>query len=472
MKTISVKKAMLLVVATGFVSSCVTDDAFNIPNFNCVEANLTANKTVQSMYDLASPTIKQFPDNITGEDILEAYVVSSDRGGNFFKSLSLQTLGTNTTPPLGFSIPVDVTSLFTVFEPGRKVYVKLNKKYYNITNGSLIIGDLFLNASGNATIGRLSANTYGNTLVRSCEVKSEEELVRTLTVDQAKLDANLNTLIELSNVQFVDAAVGTTYFNPNNVIGGATNHLLTNNSGNMVIFRTSSFARYAGEIVSGQSGKIRGIMTKFGSDYQFIARTFGDVKLTNPRFDVDFAPPIVGENVSFLATLNETFDSYTAGTNLTGQNNFPMYINDALVGNAYWRCRSNGSPANKFIQMTAFGTGQSVTTYFIVPVHFTSANTFSFQSRASFNVGAVLKVYYSTTYTIGSVINPSHLTEITSSFAISTGNTATGAFTPSGTWSIPTSLTGNGFILFEYTGSAVSSPALTTTMDLDNILIN
>jgi len=331
---------------------------------------------------------------------------------------------------------------------------------------------LFLNSSGNASVGRISANTYGNTIVRSCEVRSEEDFVRTLTVNEAKQDANLNTLIELNNVQFVDAAVGSTYYNPNNQVGGATNHLLSDMNGNTTIFRTSSFARYAGNIVAGESGKVRGIMTKFGSDYQFVARTFDDVQLTNPRFDVDFAPPIVGNDVTFLSTLNETFESYTAGTNVTGQNNFPMYINDPLVGNAYWRCRSNGTPANKFIQMTAFGTGQSVKTYFIVPVDFTNANSFSFQSRASFFAGAVLKVYYSTTYTIGGVVNPADLTDITSNFAISAANNSTGPFTPSGVWNIPGTLTGNGFILFEYTGSAVSSPALTTNMDLDNIVIN
>jgi hypothetical protein len=30
-------------------------------------------------------------------DIIEAYVVSSDENGNFFKTISLQTLGTTTT---------------------------------------------------------------------------------------------------------------------------------------------------------------------------------------------------------------------------------------------------------------------------------------------------------------------------------------------------------------------------------------
>ncbi|MFN3943222.1 MAG: DUF5689 domain-containing protein [Flavobacterium sp.] len=473
MKTNFLKLSILTLFTASVFTSCVKDDDFDIPNFKCNEVNITANKTVADVYALAGTTIQQYPEVIGGDDYLEAYVVSSDRGGNFFKSLSLQTVPTQANPqPLGFSIPVDVVSLSNIFEVGRKVYVKLDKRYFNITNGSLIIGEIFIGSTGNVSVGRISPFDYGNVLFRSCEVKPEADLVRTLTVNQAKQDINLNTLIELDGVQFVDAAVGKTYFDPNAVVGGATNHLLTDATGNTVIFRTSSFANYAGQVVPGENGKVRGVMTKFGSDYQFIARTFNDIQLTNPRVEIDFAPPIVGNNLTFLSTLNENFESYTAGTNTTGQNNFPMYINDAVVGSAYWRCRSNGTPANKFIQMTAFSTSSACRTYFIVPVNFTAANTFSFQSRASFNVGAVLKVYYTTNYTPGGPINMANLTDITSTFTISTANSATAAFTPSGTWNIPASLTGNGYILFEYTGSAVSSPALTTNMDLDNIVIN
>ena len=190
MKTTFLKTSLLILVSFA-TFSCVNDDDYAIPNFECNDPNLTANKTVQDVYDMASTTITQFPTNIVNEDILEAYVVSSDRGGNFFKSLSLQTLGTETTPPLGFSIPIDQTSMFTIYEPGRKVYVKLNERYFNITNGSLIIGELFLNSSGNASVGRISPSTYGDIVLRSCQFKDESELVRTLTVNEAILPSTV-----------------------------------------------------------------------------------------------------------------------------------------------------------------------------------------------------------------------------------------------------------------------------------------
>ncbi|WP_035655292.1 DUF5689 domain-containing protein [Flavobacterium filum] len=461
MKTNFLKSILFTALIAGISTSCVNDDDYEVPNLDCVGTTLQKNKEVADI--TATATVTQYLE----DDVIEAYVTTSDEEGTFFKSISFQTLDGSR----GFSVPVDVTSTFINFEPGRKVMIKLQNSYTDISNGGLRIGDIYVNSSNVPSVGRIPEYKYKSVLNRTCNIVPESQLVRTLTVNEAKQDANLNTLIELDGVQFVDAVIGKNYYEATQDLGGATNHLLTNNVGNTVIFRTSSFARFAGKPAQTGYGKVRGVMTKFGSDYQFVARYERDIQLTGERVEIDFAPPIVGNNVTYLCSLNETFESYTAGSNTTGQNDFPNFINDPFVGNAYWRCRSNGTPANKYIQMTAFSTAQNVQTYFIVPVDFTCANSISFQTRASFNVGAVLKVYYSTDYQIGGVVNPANLVDITSNFAISTSNSSTAAFTNSGVWNFPTSLTGNGVILFEYVGSALSSPALTTNMDIDNIVI-
>jgi hypothetical protein len=60
----------------------------------------------------------------TYDDIIEAYVVSSDENGNFFKAISLQTLE-QLPPAVGFSVPVDASNTYVDFRIGNKVYVKL-----------------------------------------------------------------------------------------------------------------------------------------------------------------------------------------------------------------------------------------------------------------------------------------------------------------------------------------------------------
>jgi hypothetical protein len=47
-------------------------------------------------------------------------------------------------------------------------------------------------------------------------------------------DSNLNTLVELSEVQFVEEAIGRHYFEEANNVGGATNWNLVDKSGNQV----------------------------------------------------------------------------------------------------------------------------------------------------------------------------------------------------------------------------------------------
>ena len=119
--------------------------------------------------------------------------------------------------------------------------------------------------------------------------------------------------------------------------------------------------------------------------------------------------------------------------------------------------------------MTSFGAGPNKT-YLAMPVDFTAANTISFKTKDGYNNGNVLKVYYSTNYVPGSNMGQATLVDITSNFTIASG-TVTGyatSFTNSGSYAIPTTVTGNGFLIFEYSGTST----ITTTMQIDDIVVN
>jgi hypothetical protein len=80
------------------------------------------------------------------------------------------------------------------------------------------IGGLFVTA-GNQGAVRLSQNDYKKILNASCTQVKEEELVRSLKLSELLNDSNLNTLVELSEVQFVEEAIGRHYFEEaNNVV--------------------------------------------------------------------------------------------------------------------------------------------------------------------------------------------------------------------------------------------------------------
>src|SRR5690606_17785340 len=221
-------------------------------------------------YAKANTTLQQYTD----DDILEAYVSSTDEGGTFYKSVSLQNLeGTK-----GFSISVDMYNISNYINPGRKVYIYLKDMYFTITHGSLVLGTIYQETS----VGRMTDYNFYKKVFPSAEVVPETELMKTITLADLKNDTYINTLVEIDEEQFDDDAVGKTYYDATNVIGGATNHNIVDASGSL-IFRTSQFSKFASRVIPKNSGKIRGVLTKFNSDYQFMARIFNDIQLTNDR---------------------------------------------------------------------------------------------------------------------------------------------------------------------------------------------
>ncbi|MCD0469561.1 DUF5689 domain-containing protein [Flavobacterium sp. JAS] len=283
--------------ASIFTLLCSCNNEVEIPKLSCTQPDLAVNQTVQKVKDLSGSVPKTYSYN----DVIEAYVVSSDEEGNFFKAISFQTLATKEMPAIGFSIPVDVSNSYIDFRVGNKVYIKLKNQFTDLYFEGLRIGSLYVSNSGDPTIGRVSQNDYKNVLNASCTVIDESQLVQSVSVEEALNDNKLNTLIELTNVQFTEAAVGRHYFEESNNIGGSTNWNLRDKTGNQIIFRTSGYASFADHLVPEGSGTVRGVLTKFGSDYQLMIRSEKDIVMNGKRnvpfFSEDFQS--VKNNVNF-----------------------------------------------------------------------------------------------------------------------------------------------------------------------------
>lgn len=455
MKTKFLIPVFLLLFTLVFFTSCVEEETFSTPTKNIKTYDLTANRTVASIVASlnpappAPPLLNSDVKEYTEDDIIEAYVTSSDETGNFFATISLQSeLNSSSSAPIGMSVAVDLKSYSKGFAPGRKIFIKLKGLHIAIVDGSLKIGALF-----NGSIGRISKYEWENHLFPSAVIVPEIELVRTLTLAQAATTANLNTLVDIENLQFSDNSLSRTLFDATlNNIGNATNHqIVDTNTGLSRIFRVSSFSLFKSSIVPTGKGKIRGIMTRFGSDYQLILRYIDDMELTTPR------------SYNFASTLNEGFQSFAVNTR-----NFPNYLNFSVEGTKDWLVRSGN-----FIEMSAFGGNvESNKSYFLVPVNMTAANSFSFQYRIQFYSNRTgLKVYRTTDYVPGTKISNATLVDISTSFAIPSATTT--SFAPAGVYNIPPSVTGNGFFVFEYTGTSLtSSLPVTTTVQIDNIVVN
>ncbi|PKB16904.1 DUF5689 domain-containing protein [Flavobacterium sp. 5] len=294
------------------LGSCVEE--FNVPKLTCTQPDLKVNRTVEEVRLSTGSIVTQYK----YDDIIEGYVVSSDEGGNFFKTISFQTLATDTTPSIGFSVPVDASNTYVDFKLGNKVYIKMKDQFTDFYYGGMRIGGIYVNTYNEGGVGRISANDYKKILNSSCTIVDEELLVRPISITDLLNDSNINTLVELSGVQFANDAIGRHYYEESNDIGGGTNWSLKDKLGNQVLFRTSSFADFADKIVPDGSGKVRGVLTKFGSDYQLLARSEKDVTLTGTA-----AVPFFAEN----------FQSVETNTKL----NLPGWANMVQKGTLFWK---------------------------------------------------------------------------------------------------------------------------------------
>ena len=443
-----IKYIFIFLAALGLFSACV-NDTFDIPvQANCVSPELTKTKEVSAIYPVATKTTATYP----ADDIIEAYVISSDEGGNFYKSMYFQSIdGTK-----GFNLSVDEVNTYTKnLQPGKRVFLKLKDlAFANPTTNAkgLIFG---APPTEQYAVDRLSALTYKDYLIPSCEVVSEDAIVHKITLAQASSETYLNTLIEIDDVQF---KTDCTTFSKADF---DTSLKITNGTTALDV-RTSRYANFAGFPVPSGRGKIRGVLTKYGSTYQIILRTERDVRFTNPRVQT-VSLPKGGTSLQYLGAFTENFESYAATT--TGAS-FPKYINDAAIGYKYWDVATFGS--NKYLQISAYNNGCSKA-YLIVPVDMTAASGMSFKSKDGYNDGNPLKIYYSINYVPGGNVNQATLIDITDKFILSTGNTSGYAseFINSGIYPIPKDLTGNGYFIFEYDGTT----GVTTTMQLDDIIV-
>jgi len=440
-------KNLKLVLTTALFAtlvSCVNGDDYGTPDLSNDCVSITKTKEVFEITDVATATTVQYTTDENLTDYIEAYVTSSDEGGNFYKSISFMSLD----GLKGFSMPVDNYNLFNEFEPGRKVTIKLDQnRYFNKQHGSTVIGSLYNNG-----VGRISGVEYKDVILRSCDKVDENDIIKNLTIADAKNDQYLNMLIEFDAVQFSNASLDKKYYDPSvNSIGGATNHIVTDVDGNTIILRVSEYAKFAGDLIPSNNGKIRGVLTKFNSDYQFMIRTINDVNLTNPR-------------------LNPTIENFESFANNTAV--FPNYFNLKVQGTNDWFVGTFSG--NKYLQARKGNSTGATKIFFVMPYDFDTHTKVSFKTLygyMSLTSTPIMKVYYSTSFDSA---NPTaNIVDITSSFTFSnhTGTGWASAFTNSGVHTF-TGMSGQGHIIFAYDVAATSTTNAETRpgAQIDNIL--
>ncbi len=439
--------SLLLLVFT--LASCVQDDDFKTPEINFDEPDPTVDSSimaVKAMYTLTDedPNDDELPPPVLIESdlVLEGYVVSSDQEGNFYKELIIQNSPEN--PEAGISILTDATDMYTFFEPGRKVYVKLKGLYVGEDGGVIKLGNLY-----GAEVGRLNNLEFEEHVLRSGVT---EEIVPTVISFDQVTDEKLNTLVTFENMQFPSGLVGQSYGNLDDTftVNRNVESCLT---GESIILRNSGFANFKDKLLPEGQGTITAVLSKFNSDYQIFIRDPKDISFDQPRCD---------------ALFQEDFEEITT-TGPGAVIDLPGWTNVNISGgNWKWDAREfNGA---KYAQISAFNSGENpMKVWLVTPgidLSGVTGGEFQFSSKDGHNNGEALKVYISTDFS-GDVTTATW-TQLNVDIATGSTNGYAAESTPSGNIDLASYVGSTVYFGFEYIGS---SNGITTTYQIDNIKV-
>ncbi|WP_299521841.1 DUF5689 domain-containing protein [uncultured Lutibacter sp.] len=326
-----IKKTIGLFLLVNTFLGCVKDQDFSTPTVDCVEPEITATSTIQQvkdMYTFGGATV------IDTDVIIEGYVVSSDKSGNIYKTLSIQDKPEN--PTSAIKISIDETNMYTKYDVGRKIYIKLKGLAVGYSFGSVQIGQ----AVG-GELARISAFEVKNHLFRSCEVA--EIIPKKVTISELN-ETMLEMLIEIENVQFKTTDLGLSYANIDNTT--TVNRVLENfnNSCNLVdevIIRNSGFSKFKNQLLPEGKGSVVAVFGNFYDDFQLYLRDTDDVKFTEGRcgYSSALTPTITlsdvrnlyeGTMVEFGVGNNYIVEGYVVSSDEDGNFKEKLVIQDAI----------------------------------------------------------------------------------------------------------------------------------------------
>lgn len=323
--------SLISIVVVSTFSTCVKDGDFDTPKVDCTEQQLTATTTIQQVKDMYTFGGAKI---IETDIIMEGYVVSSDKSGNIYKSISIQDKPEN--PTAAIKISINQTNIYTKYNVGRKIYVKLKGLAVGYSFGSVQIG--VANGDG---LGGILGSEFDKYIVRSCEVA--EIIPKKMTIS-ALNKSMLEMLIEIENVQFKSADLGKAYGNVDNT--ETVNRVLENsdNSCNIldeVILRNSGYASFKNNLLPEGKGSVVAIFSNYYDDFQLYLRDTDDVKFTTARCDYSssFQPNITlksvkemyqGTMVEFGIANNYVVEGYVVSSDEHGSFEKKLVIQDAV----------------------------------------------------------------------------------------------------------------------------------------------
>ena len=392
------------------------------------------------------------------EPVIEGYVISRDKAGNFFKELILQDKTIN--PTAGIRILVDENPLFTTYEFGRKVYIKLEGLSLGIENGVPTLG-----VSEGNTIGAISSFNMGDIILRSAETATITPLKITL---EDFIDQLLLLFINVENLQFTkNQVLDNNAFSfaeePNDKFDGER-ILESCSSRTTTILSTSTFSDFKGLKLPSQQGSFEGILTKnyLGNRYNLVLNDPTDLIFDNEiRCD-----PIVLECAASSMGTNVIFEEDFTDIKIKDLENSGWINVNKTGGKLKYKTGDFGE--NRYLQITGYRSKESLYEVWLITPNIDMSmfvnEVLSFDLQAGYDNGNILEVFITDHFTEDIATTIWHKLDVTIPRA---PLNAFGDISYSGPLTI-SCLGENVRIGFRYIGG---DPRATTRYHIDNIKI-
>ncbi|MDC6365345.1 MULTISPECIES: DUF5689 domain-containing protein [Flavobacteriaceae] len=286
--------------------SCVDGRDFDRLEASCTQ-DLEANISFAELEGFLEEEVIQIHEDL----VLEGYVISSDRAGNFYGELYLQDTPAN--PTQGLQIEIDLRESHFWYEEGSKVLVKLKGLYLGKSGEDLKIGSAFT-SFGNISVGRLPALQVKEHIFRSCATAEIVEPTLTTISNIDELPAN--TLVRLDAVEFVEEDLGQ----PFAIEGEETERRLKDCEEIEIVMVNSGYADFQAELLPESNGTITAVLLKNGVAPSLVIRDLHDIDFTQER-----CPEVITEFTSNHIFISELADP----ENNSGARFVELYNSDA-----------------------------------------------------------------------------------------------------------------------------------------------
>ncbi len=401
MKNLKINRFIVLLFTLVVMLSCVKDDDYDVPNTDPVVPEIEGTIiTIDSLLNLLLQEQNGDPNvflNFTESDLyISGFVISNDEAGNFFEELIIQDLPEN--PIRGVRLLIDVNPLFTSFEFGRKVFVKLDGLTVGYANDGILTLGAF--ASG-SVINKISESLMPETVIR--DVILNEITPLEVNISDFEMDKT-NLYIRLNDAQFNrNEATGiyrrTFAGEPDDEFDGERT-LESCSSPSSTILSTSTYSDFKAILLPQGRGALDGILTRdyYNENFNIVLNTPETIYFDNEdRCDPEFffcTTESGGGDVFY----NENFESFNSIEEFVEAGWTNTNINK---GDTLWEIGSFSN--SNYVQITGYSSGEDIIEVWLVTPTINLENTTNeellIDIQSSYDNGTILSVLFSSNFT-------------------------------------------------------------------------